>query len=86
MFHRGNCITVLLILGVLLVLAAFAVTSYGATIYPSVVDLERDLKLAKNTQLPRDVQGPDGRIFHAYYVDGKELGNGYYSAIIKLGK
>jgi hypothetical protein len=67
-----------------LTLLHFSATAH--TIFPSVEDIERDLKLVRGAQFPRDVQAPDGSIFHTYYVGGKDLGNGEYAVIVKLSK
>ena len=56
------------------------------SIFPSVSELERGLNLIKGEQLPRDVQVSDGSIFHTYYVEGHDLGNGEYAVIVKLGR
>jgi hypothetical protein len=70
----------------LLAATAWINATYASARFPSISDLERDLHLYKGAQLPRDVQAPDGMIFHTYYVGGRELGNGEYAVIVKLDR
>lgn len=77
---------ILVVASIIILLAACILYAAAAERYPTVLDLERDLHLARGGQLPRDVQAPDGTIFHVFYVRGNELGNGEYSVIVKLEK
>ena len=52
--------------------------------YPSVADIEASFHFSPGTQLPRDVQAPDGTIYHSYYLSGHELGGGRYSVQVEL--
>ena len=70
----------------LLAASAWVNAIHASPRFPSIGDLERDLHLFKGAQLPRDVQAPDGVIFHTYYVGGKELGNGEYAVIVRLDR
>jgi hypothetical protein len=65
---------------------SFSVAAPAHGVFPSVKELERSLVLVRGGQLPRDVMSPDGSIFHTYYVEGRDLGEGQYAVIIKLGR
>jgi len=69
---------------ILIVFAMFAPRGHGP--YPSVADLETQLKLYPDKPLPQVVQGKDGTMYRVYYVEGKSRGNGYYDAVLRLEK
>jgi hypothetical protein len=61
-------------------------TSQAHVRFPSVEDLEASFHFFPGVQLPRDVQAADGTIYHSYYIKGKELGDGYYEATLRLAR
>lgn len=58
----------------------------SGTLFPTVADLEAALHLSRGEQLPKDVQASDGAIYHAYYDGARELSDGKYAIIVRLGR
>ena len=65
-------------------LAASHLSAKG--VFPTVKDLEIAFHLASGMDLGKDIQAADGQVYHSFYEGSKDLGNGYYSVTIKLGK
>lgn len=58
----------------------------SAVLFPSVAMLEAALQLKAGMQLPKDVQSADGVIYHTYYDGARELSDGKYAIIVRLGR
>ena len=72
---------------VLLGLAVIVATigaAQSSTSFPTVAELENALHLARDRQLPKDVQAASGVIFHSYYEGARELSDGRYAIIVRL--
>lgn len=65
---------------------AIICTAHSATSFPTVTELEFALHLSRGGQLPKDVQASDGMIYHAYYDGARELSDGKYAIIVRLGR
>jgi len=59
-------------------------TVHAMSLYPTVYDLQAQLHLEPGVQLPRDVQAENGSIYHVYYVDAHDHGEGIYTVTLKL--
>lgn len=70
----------------LLVAVSIVSTVQAHGSYPSVADIEASFHFSPGAQLPRDVQAPDGTIYHTFYIKGHELGGGYYTVTVKLDR
>jgi hypothetical protein len=75
---------------ILTALLIVTVLGYGiarsSNVYPTVADLEGALNLKRGGQLPKDVQASNGVIYHTYYDGAKELSDGKYAIIVRLGR
>lgn len=67
-----------------LILTTLVASSAQAGGYPTIAQVESELKMHPGQMFPKLVQGPDGTIYKAIYIRGKARLGGFYDATIKL--